>query len=58
VALAGAYPQNGPVRRISRRSSRPIHFTPLSFAENMAAMVSFGLVIALEARSQLKVEKS
>jgi hypothetical protein len=34
------------------------HFTPLSFAENMAAMVLFGLIIALAARSQLKVEKS
>ncbi|HWS67264.1 MAG TPA: hypothetical protein VN325_31230 [Steroidobacteraceae bacterium] len=34
------------------------HFTPLSFAENMTAMVLFGLVIALEARPQLKVEKS
>jgi hypothetical protein len=33
-------------------------FTPLSFAENMAAMVLFGLIIALAARSQLKVEKS
>jgi hypothetical protein len=34
------------------------HFTPLSFAENMAAMVLFGLIIAPAARSQLKVEKS
>jgi hypothetical protein len=33
-------------------------FTPLSFAENMAAMVLFGLIIALAARSQLKVGKS
>src|ERR1700687_52770 len=32
------------------------HFTPLSFAENMAAKVLFGLIIALAARSQLKVE--
>jgi hypothetical protein len=37
---------------------RPIHFTPLSFAENIAAMVLFGPIIALAARSQLKVEKS
>jgi hypothetical protein len=34
------------------------HFTPLSFAGNMAAMVLFGLIIALAARSRLKVEKS
>jgi len=34
------------------------HFTPLSFAENMAPMVLFGLIIALAARSQMKVEKS
>jgi hypothetical protein len=34
------------------------HFTLLSFAESMAAMVLFGLIIALAARSQLKVEKS
>ena len=34
------------------------HFTPLSFAENMAATVLFGLIIALAARSQVKVEKS
>jgi hypothetical protein len=37
---------------------RPIHFTPLSFAENIAAMVLFGPIIDLAARSQLKVEKS
>jgi hypothetical protein len=33
-------------------------FAARSFAENMAAMVLFGLVIALAARSQLKVENS
>jgi len=33
------------------------HFMPLSFAENMA-MVLFGLIIALAARSQLKGAKS
>jgi hypothetical protein len=32
------------------------HFTPESFAENMAVL--FGLIIALTARSQLKVETS
>jgi hypothetical protein len=32
--------------------------SPLSFAENMVAKVLFGLIIALAARSQLKVEKS
>ena len=34
------------------------HFTPLSFAENMAAMLLFSLIVAVAARSQLKVEKS
>ena len=34
------------------------HFTPLSFAENIAAIELFGLIIAVAARSQLKVEKS
>jgi hypothetical protein len=34
------------------------HFTPLIFAENMAAMVLFGLIIAVAARSQSKVETS
>jgi hypothetical protein len=33
-------------------------FTPLSFAEKMAAMVLFGLTIALAARSQIKLEMS
>jgi hypothetical protein len=31
---------------------------PLSFAENLAAMVLFGLIIALAARSQFEGEKS
>jgi len=31
------------------------HFTPLSVADNMATMVLFGLIIALAARSQLRV---
>ena len=34
------------------------HFTPLSFAENMAALVLLGLVIALAVRSQSRVERS
>jgi hypothetical protein len=34
------------------------HFTPLSFAENMAAMVLSSLIVALAARSLLKVETS
>jgi hypothetical protein len=32
--------------------------TPLSFPKDMAAMVSFGLIIVLDMRSQLKVKKS
>ena len=42
----------------SLRGRPDLSFQPLSFAENMAAMVLFGLVIALEARPRLKVEKS
>jgi hypothetical protein len=34
------------------------HFTPLRFAENMAAMLLLGLIIALAARSQLTVDKT
>jgi hypothetical protein len=34
------------------------HFMPLSVAENMAALVWFGLIIALAALAQLKVEES
>ena len=40
------------------QEARPAAFSIRGFAENMAAMVLFGLIIALAARSQLKVEKS